>query len=97
LLIIDYIGTSKTSGARALSFAADILLGRGSFSNNAESSVMALGLVDANTRNILWTNISALSKDVFTASIKNMSSAEKIDVEKVNQLISNALEKLNDK
>lgn len=94
LLMIDYVGVTQTNGARALGFATDLLLGT---SSNVENSVMVIGIVDAKSGNILWTNMSTTAKDIFSSGLSKLSAADKIDIKNVNRLISFALDKLANK
>jgi hypothetical protein len=90
LLIIDYAGAVRTNGARALHFAADLVLGTRA-SNNTDNSVMIIGFVDARSGNVVWTNMASVASGLFDSALDNFSSRNKVDTKKVNSLMTNAI------
>jgi hypothetical protein len=93
--MIDYVGSTKTNGARALDFTRALLIGGST--TPAESSAMVLGIIDAKSGRILWTNMSTAFKDLFSSGADKLSNADKVDIKKVNALIENALSKLHNR
>lgn len=51
-MTVDYVGIVKTNGARMLGFTLSLL------PYNADNSLMVIGIIDAKTGNVLWTNMS---------------------------------------
>lgn len=94
IIMVDYAGMVKTNGARALDLTLTLLTGHDNSSNNAESSLMIIGIIDAKTGNILWTNMSVDNKDLFSSAINNFSSQNNIDVKRLNKLIENIFKPL---
>ena len=87
IAMVDYEGFVKTNGARTLDFISAAVLGVGAGAAAAESSVILIGLVDAKTGNILWTNRVDLQKDLFSAAFSNLSSQKSADAKKLQKLI----------
>ena len=63
LVFVDFLGTSKTRGAQTIEILTDALMV--AFSGNSarnsdpsEEAVMIIGIIDAKTGNILWSNKS---------------------------------------
>jgi len=64
LLICEYTGTSKTTGARVASLLMDSLIGTRA-SGNAESSNILIGIVDNKDGKFYWSNINSIVKGTF--------------------------------
>lgn len=92
LLMIDYAGVVKTNGARTRDFLLGVLTNnsRTAF-DNADNSIMVIGLIDTRSGNIIWTNMGSTSKDVIASAAENFASAHKVDTEKMQTLITNIL------
>jgi hypothetical protein len=96
LVLVDYAGSVKTNGARAKDFAMDVLLGTRQ-SSNAEGAVLSIGLVEAATGAILWSNMGAESEDIYGSALDNLSSQDEVETKRVKQLVTRVLSPLPDK
>lgn len=88
LVLVDYVGTSKTTGARVLNFTVSMFVG-GRNLEPGERAVMAVGVIDARSGNLLWTNMSASEHSMF-----HSGSGSEEDTQNVNALISSAIAQL---
>ncbi len=86
IAVVDYRGFVKTNGARTVDFISAAVLGVRAV-EAAEYSVILIGLIDAKTGNILWTNRVDLKKDLFSAAFSNLSSQKSADAKKLQKLI----------
>ena len=100
LVLVDYVATSKTSGARALNFVGAIAMsalgGRGEL-DPAEQGVMIVGIVETKTGNLLWMNMHSYAQDVISSSFSSSSAGDEIDKKRVNDLIEGVLAALSGK
>ncbi len=96
IVMVDYEGSVKTSGARARDLALSLLV-NGSHANNADNSLMIIGIIDAKNGNILWTNLGLESRDLFASGMDSFSDKNDIDVKKLNRLIDQIFKPLNKK
>ena len=90
LLVVDYVATNKTSGARALDLATNILFGSESH-EETNKAVMIIGIIDAKNGNIIWTNMGVQIHDLFWAAFDNLSEGDKLDRQNLNYIIKNIL------
>ncbi|WP_342270310.1 hypothetical protein [Rickettsia endosymbiont of Orchestes rusci] len=97
LLLIDYAQIIKTNGARARDFAMSLIFNNSSVTENADNSVLAVGIVDTKTGNILWTNMSSTSQDLYSCAISNFSSRDKVEIANLHKLIKAILMPLRNK
>ena len=93
-MIVDYAGAVKTNGARMLGFALSLLPYNAQAANNTDNSVMVIGIIDAKTGSVLWTNMSMDQKSLYSSAIDSFSSQKNVDTQRVNGLISTALKPL---
>lgn len=94
IMIVDYAGAVKTNGARMLGFALSLLPYNAQAANNTDNSVMVIGIIDAKTGSVLWTNMSMDQKSLYSSAIDSFSSQKNVDTQRVNGLISTALKPL---
>ena len=92
ILLTDYSKTVKTNGARTKDLVLSVLLGV--HTNDADQSLMIIGIIDARTGAILWTNRSYRSQDVIASSIDNLSSQSKMDNRDLDTLTSSVMKPL---
>ncbi|MDA0967513.1 MAG: hypothetical protein O2970_11220 [Proteobacteria bacterium] len=92
--VVNYTGTVQTNGARALGFAMDVLVGG---STAAETSTLTVSLLDADTGELLWSNLSSVAKDLFSSGLSNLSEQEEVDKKNINRLGKNLLRNLPDR
>jgi hypothetical protein len=55
---------------------------------------MVIGIIDAKTGGVLWTNMSMDQKSLYSSAIDSFSSQKNVDTQRVNGLISTALKPL---
>lgn len=94
IVVIDYEGAVKTTGARAKDFAIGLFVNNNEALSNADSSLMIIGIIDAKTGNILWINLGIDRKDIFSCAMDNFSSQNDIDVKRLNDLVDDILKPL---
>lgn len=92
--VVNYTGTVQTNGARALGFAMDVLVGS---STAAETSTLTVSLLDADTGELLWSNLSSAAKDLFSSGLSNLSTQEEVDKKNINRLGKMLLRNLPDR
>lgn len=93
ILMTDYAGAVKTNGARTRDFVMSILWSPSAI-EGADKSVIIIGMIDARTGNILWTNLISDSKDLYACAFDTLSSQKKVEQERLNQLIKSILNPL---
>jgi len=90
LLFADYVGTTKTNGARALSFVGGFFFDRKEL-ENADNAVLVVGLVDAKTGDLIWTNLETDHRNLLYSSLDNLSAQDKVDQKKIRILAERTL------
>ena len=93
IAVVSYIGTVQNNSARALNFAVGLLTNNYS---SVERSTLIVSLIDADTANLLWSNMEIAGKNFITSGISNLSSQEKADAKNINHLGYNLLKDLPD-
>jgi hypothetical protein len=93
IVMVDYEGAVKTNGARTLEFATTLLAGRSS-GEAADASMLIIGIVDAKSGDILWTNMSVDERDLYRSAFDNLSSQKSTDSKKLEKLIDRIFEPL---
>jgi hypothetical protein len=94
LILSSYASSHQTNGARVTGFLIDALIGT-RLSADADKSVLIIGIVDINTGDILWSNLSSDVSDAFSSSFKRITNSDdKIDEEKTDKLVSRVLDPL---
>jgi hypothetical protein len=93
IVMVDCEGSVKTSGARARDLALSLLV-NANYANNADNSVMIIGIVDAKTGNVLWSNLGVENRDLYSSGMDSFSDKNDIDVKKLNRLIDQILKPL---
>jgi len=78
IMIVDFSGYAKTSGAVALSFLTGMVTGVHTGGPSAGSS-MLISIIDAKTGNLLWNNTALEADAFFTSSSSNRARQDKID------------------
>ncbi|MES2215517.1 MAG: hypothetical protein V4485_05870 [Pseudomonadota bacterium] len=91
-LMIDYVGSIKTNGARAVAFAMSLLTGVGA--ENADNAAMIVGLIDAKTGAVIWSNIVSESHCVITSAVTNLSSQDKIEIARLDRMLERVFQPL---
>jgi hypothetical protein len=94
IVMVDYEGAVRTTGARAKDFAVGLFVNNNEALSNADSSLMIIGIIDAKTGNILWTNLGIDRKDIFSCAMDNFSSQNEVDVKRLNKLVDDILQPL---
>ncbi len=92
--VVNYTGTLQTNGARALGFAIDLLAGS---SSAVETSTLTVSLLDADTGELLWSNLASAGKDIITSGFNNLSTQEEVDKKNINRLGKYLLRNLPDR
>ena len=88
LMIVDFSGYAKTSGAVALSFLTGMVTGVYSGGPSA-GSTMLISIIDAKTGKLLWNNTAREADAFFTSSSSNRARQDKID----NKMITTLMKK----
>jgi hypothetical protein len=103
LVFVDYAQNVKTNGARVAGFVTDMFLGsmrRNSFStaedlsNDTDTSVMFVGIVGAQSGDLLWSNFFKISHDLFSSMWQNAGDSRKTDIKHLDKIIDGALHEL---
>ncbi|MCC8416788.1 MAG: hypothetical protein LF885_05665 [Rickettsia endosymbiont of Culicoides impunctatus] len=100
LVVMNFYGESKTSGAVTKDFCTEILkgvlTGRIDSSDPSEFSIVRLAILDSLTGRVLWTHSVSLSKDMIDTTIENFSDNNKVDRKNLSILFNSALADLPD-
>ncbi|MBY0377449.1 MAG: hypothetical protein K2Q33_02650, partial [Gammaproteobacteria bacterium] len=97
ILLVDYMGSIKTNGARARDFAISLLIGTSALLHDADSARIVIGIIDAKTGKVLWANWLTHSEDLYSSMLSNTSSQEKMESKRLQQIMTNLLDPLKDK
>ena len=89
LMIVDFSGYARTSGAVALSFLTGMVTGIYSGGPSAGSS-MLISIIDAKNGKLLWNNTAHEADAFFTSSSSNRAKQDKID----NKMIITLMKKI---
>ena len=89
LMIVDFSGYARTSGAVALSFLTGMVTGIYSGGPSAGSS-MLISIIDSKTGKLLWNNTALEADALFTSSSSNRAKQDKID----NKMITTLMKKI---
>jgi hypothetical protein len=89
LMIVDFSGYARTSGAVALSFLTGMVTGIYSGGPSAGSS-MLISIIDSKTGKLLWNNTALEADALFTSSSNNRAKQDKID----NKMISTLMKRI---
>ena len=84
MIALDYARDVKTNGARTKDFMVDLLIGGNNFAK-ADASTIIVGIIDAKTGNLLWTNLHSDLQGGF--SLDNLSSEEKVAAKRIKQIL----------
>lgn len=98
-LLSNYVADVKTSGARTADFLAGVASayfgGHNSSADQAEAAKIIVGLVDAKTGLLLWSNAYTLVKDSFSSMFESMGKkSEKVDEERAKHVAETVLRPL---
>ena len=94
LLLSDYVADVKTSGARTKDVLVDALIGSRS-ANSADVGKFVVGIVDANSGTLLWSNVSTDVKGAFSGAFERIHSTDhEVDKKRVHILTESALNNL---
>jgi hypothetical protein len=93
LVILDYIRISKTGGARTADFMMDAFL-RTNKTDLADRVVIVVGLIEARTGNILWTNLSSNEGGIFSSAIDKSSVEDKAEAKRIQGILANIFKPL---
>lgn len=84
LIALDYARDVKTNGARTKDFMVDLLIGGNNF-GQADASIIIVGIIDAKTGNLLWSNLGSDLRGGF--SLENLSSEEKAAAGRIKEIL----------
>lgn len=90
MMIVDFSGYAKTSGAVTLSFLTGMVTGIYSGGPTAGSS-MLISIIDAKNGKLLWSNTATEHDSLFTSSSSNKARQDKIDNRTINRLMKKIL------
>jgi len=93
LLFADYVRNIKTNGARTISLVTDILFGTKN-SDDVDSAVMFIGLVDAKDGKLLWLNFFKITDSIIGSMFENSGSDKKIDNNHLDKIIKGVLSEI---
>lgn len=97
IFMVNYHQQSETNGLKAASFVlnvAAVALGGQSQEHNNDFATISIGVIDAQSGDLLWANIAK----IYGASVNGsgfFTSAEEADNDKINLLVKNCMEQLN--
>jgi len=75
IVMLDYARDVKTSGARTADFMMDLVL-RTNASQDADKSILIIGIIDAKTGKLLWTNLGMDMRSVIASGMIDNSYTE---------------------
>ena len=92
LVLCNYVGTSKTSGARIAHLLMDALINTRA-SDEAETSSMLIGIIDNSNGKFYWSNRTGAATSVVGAAL-NSGSSDEIDRKHSKLMIRSTLNPL---
>jgi hypothetical protein len=93
LLFADYVRNIKTTGSRTIAFIADAFFNTRS-SDDVDSAVMFIGLVNAKDGKLLWLNFFKVTDSLIASICTNTGSDKKIDTDHLDRIIKGVLSEL---
>lgn len=87
ILLVDYVGSIKTNGSRTRDFVVSLLINNSALLHDADNARIVVGIIDAKTGQLLWTNWSTHSEDLYSYMLSNASSHEKLENKKLQIII----------
>ena len=97
IVFVEYAARNKTSGATAKDTLIGLFVpggGGNSIEDASQFVSIRVALIDATNYNILWSNITREGYSAFMSAFDNMSSIDKADRRRLNQLCDVLLAKL---
>lgn len=93
LVFVDYVGVSKTTGAKFFEGALSVFgLGKSGY---ADANIMTLGIVDTATGEVVWTNTGQAASGMMSAMWDSMLPDEEVDSNIAKTLIIKVLSNMN--
>ena len=86
IMMVDFSGYARTSGAVALSFLTGMVTGVYSGGPSAGSTIL-ISIIDAKTGKLLWNNTAHEADAFFTSSSNNRAKQDKIDNKMIDLLM----------
>jgi hypothetical protein len=93
LLFVDYIRNIKTNGSRTLSFIADMMIGT-KMSDDVDSAVMFIGLVNAKDGKLLWSNFIKITDSLVGSMFNNTGNDKTIDTNHIDKIVYGVLHEI---
>lgn len=90
LIMIDFIKNFKTTGAKTKDAIMDALL-RTNYSADTDKSIMILTIIDANSGDILWSNLATHVPVMFNSATNFLLTEKEIDQKIAKELLENIL------
>jgi hypothetical protein len=87
IMMVDFSGYARTSGAVALSFLTGMVTGVYSGGRPSAGSTILISIIDAKTGKLLWNNTAHEADAFFTSSSNNRAKQDKIDNKMIDLLM----------